>query len=132
MNIHQLHETNCEQHNLRFISNTGSFGDEENWLAQYGQVVQSEHEVLPSFPTVELWDWEMLQETTRKKQRICRLTGRLVKPTSKLHPSMPAGGGLLKTAAICEVHLDFVGVKSGIYTFTIDHGSLLLLLCFYH
>ncbi|XP_039124968.1 uncharacterized protein LOC120261238 isoform X3 [Dioscorea cayenensis subsp. rotundata] len=95
------------------IAGEGSFGDEENWLAQYGQVVQSEHEVLPSFPTVELWDWEMLQETTRKKQRICRLTGRLVKPTSKLHPSMPAGGGLLKTAAICEVHLDFVRVKSG-------------------
>ncbi|KAM0944197.1 putative G-patch domain, OCRE domain-containing protein [Dioscorea sansibarensis] len=86
---------------------------EENWLAQYGQVVQSEHEVLPSFPIVELWDWEMLQETTRKKQRVCRLTGRLVKPTSKLHPSMPVGGGLLKTAAICAVHLDFVRVGSG-------------------
>ncbi|KAJ0989030.1 hypothetical protein J5N97_007386 [Dioscorea zingiberensis] len=94
------------------IAEEGSLRDEENWLAQYGQVVRSEDALLPSFPTVELWDWEMFSETTRK-HLVCRLTGRLVKRTSKPHPSMPAGGVLLKTAAICEVHLDLVRVASG-------------------
>ncbi|KAF3640413.1 hypothetical protein FXO37_23492 [Capsicum annuum] len=49
-----------------------------------------------------------------RKRRVTRLVGvgRLVKPTAKLHPSMPSSGHLLKTAPVCEVHLDLVRVTS--------------------
>ncbi|XP_010251134.1 PREDICTED: RNA-binding protein 10 isoform X2 [Nelumbo nucifera] len=80
--------------------------DEERWRAQYGQVVQSGEDDLPDFPVVDLWDWAMVKDSFKKKHQIVRLVGRLVKQSTKLHPSLPSGGGLLKTAAICEVHLD--------------------------
>ncbi|XP_019052537.1 PREDICTED: uncharacterized protein LOC104593125 isoform X3 [Nelumbo nucifera] len=87
--------------------------DEERWRAQYGQVVQSGEDDLPDFPVVDLWDWAMVKDSFKKKHQIVRLVGRLVKQSTKLHPSLPSGGGLLKTAAICEVHLDLVRVASG-------------------
>ncbi|KAL5979477.1 hypothetical protein ACLOJK_019381 [Asimina triloba] len=94
--------------------NEDALWDEENWRAQYGQVVQTEEEDFPSFPIIDLWDWSMVSRTVgKKKRKVVRLIGRLVKRSAKLHPSMPAGGGLLRTAAICDVHLDLVRVVSG-------------------
>lgn len=48
------------------------------------------------------------------KFQVARLVGRLVKQTVKLHPSVPAGGGLLKTAQICQVSFDLVRVRTGL------------------
>lgn len=87
--------------------------EEKIWQAQYGQVVSSEDTDLPSFPTIDLWDWKMVVETASKKTQLCRLSGRLVKRSANLHPSMPSGGSLLKTAPICGAHLDLVCVASG-------------------
>ncbi|OVA19882.1 G-patch domain [Macleaya cordata] len=103
------------------VSDEGTSWDEENWRAQYGQVIQSGEEVVPlSFRVVDLWDWAMVRETIKKKKhgrkkkyQVARLVGKLVKPSTKLHPSMPSGGTLFKTAAICEVHLALVRVSSG-------------------
>ncbi|KAH0434978.1 hypothetical protein IEQ34_026713 [Dendrobium chrysotoxum] len=81
--------------------------EEENWHAQYGQVNRVGDDDLPNFSAVDLWDWEIIMETT-KSNHAARLIGRVTKRSSKLHPSIPASGGLLKTAAIRDVHLDFV------------------------
>lgn len=84
------------------------------WRAQYGQAVHLDKEQAPDYPVVDLWDWSMVTETKKsRKRKICRLVGRLIKRSSKLHPSMPSGGRVLKTAPICEVHLDLVRVRSG-------------------
>ncbi|XP_068643697.1 SUPPRESSOR OF ABI3-5 [Aristolochia californica] len=87
--------------------------EEENWLAQYGQVAQTGEDSLSS-SAIDLWDWEMVIQNEEKRHReVARLVGRLVKRSSKLHPSLPASATLLKTAAICESHLDLVRVASG-------------------
>ncbi|KAK9069904.1 hypothetical protein SSX86_010300 [Deinandra increscens subsp. villosa] len=92
-----------------------AFGEEEEmWRAQYGQPVHLDEEPVPDYPVIDLWDWSMVKETKRsRKRRIRRLVGRLVKRATKLHPSMPSSGRILKTAPICEVHLDLVRVRSG-------------------
>lgn len=71
----------------------------------------ADEDFLP-FSVVDLWDWEMFTENS-KKNHVVRLIGRLNKRSSKLHPSVPSSGGLLKTAAIHEVHLNLVRVASG-------------------
>lgn len=64
---------------------------------------------------VDLWDWALVRGTKKDgKTEVSRLVGRLRKRSSKLHPSVPSGGGILKTAAVCEVHLDMVRVTSGL------------------
>uniref|UniRef100_A0A453E2X8 Uncharacterized protein n=1 Tax=Aegilops tauschii subsp. strangulata TaxID=200361 RepID=A0A453E2X8_AEGTS len=68
---------------------------------------------LPLFPSVDLWDWHMVTEPDSKGQPMTRLVGRLTRGSSKLHPSLPARGGLLRTAPVREVHLDLVRVSSG-------------------
>jgi hypothetical protein len=88
------------------------FPEEEKWLAQYGQVEQ-EIDDQPLFPSIDLWDWDMVKESVSKGQPMARLVGRLVKGSSKPHPSLPARGGLLRTAPVHEVHLDLVRVSSG-------------------
>lgn len=88
------------------------FPEEEKWLAQYGQVEQ-EIDDQPLFPSIDLWDWDMVKESVSKGQPMARLVGRLVKGSSKPHPSLPACGGLLRTAPVHEVHLDLVRVSSG-------------------
>lgn len=94
----------------------GASWDEENWRAQYGQVVPPEEEPLPGFPVVELWDWAVVTGSRKEgKGKVSRLVGRLVKKSAKLHPSVPSGGGFLKTAPVCEVHLDLVRVTSGLH-----------------
>ncbi|XP_077244240.1 D111/G-patch domain-containing protein [Tasmannia lanceolata] len=96
------------------VSNEDTTWDEENWRAQYGQVIQSGDEGTPAFHIVDLWDWALIRaDVSKKKRQVFRLVGRLVKQSAKLHPSMPAGGGLQKTAAIRKVHLDLVQVASG-------------------
>ncbi|XP_048138294.1 SUPPRESSOR OF ABI3-5 isoform X4 [Rhodamnia argentea] len=81
--------------------------DEEKWQAQYGQVIQSREEPALEFPVVDLWDWEVVRGSGKDgKSQVVRLVGRLVKRSAKLHPSMPAGGGFLKTAPICQVRFD--------------------------
>ncbi|KAK1302687.1 SURP and G-patch domain-containing protein 1-like protein [Acorus calamus] len=102
------------------IHSEEGLSDEQNWLAQYGQVVPLESEGPPTFPVVDLWNWELVRQQIKKKNKkkkkkkiVSRLVGRLVNQTTKLHPSMPAGGRLLKTAHICEVHHDLVRVASG-------------------
>ncbi|XP_072998345.1 uncharacterized protein [Typha latifolia] len=87
--------------------------EEESWLAQYGQVARLNNEIPISFPTVDLWDWEKVTGPVKRRNQEARLVGRLVRRSTKLHPCLPAGGGLLKTAAITEVHLDLVRVASG-------------------
>ncbi|ONI08280.1 hypothetical protein PRUPE_5G169300 [Prunus persica] len=96
------------------VSDEGVSLDEENWRAQYGQVIQSEEVSIPESSPVSLWDWEMITKPRKDgKGEVARLVGRLVRRSAKLHPSMPSGGGLLKTAPICEVHLDLVRVITG-------------------
>lgn len=64
---------------------------------------------------MDLWDWSMVKGPRKDgKGEISRLVGRLMKRSARLHPSMPSGGGLLKTASICEVLLDLVRVKTGL------------------
>eukprot|EP00258_Populus_trichocarpa_P034021 XP_024450040.1 uncharacterized protein LOC7480612 [Populus trichocarpa] len=88
--------------------------DEENWRAQYGQVVHSREEPVPDFHAVDLWDWEMVK-CSRKvgKGQEARLAGQLVKRSAKSHPSMPSSCVRFRTAPICEVHLDLVRVRTG-------------------
>ncbi|GMP33824.1 hypothetical protein CsSME_00006972 [Camellia sinensis var. sinensis] len=91
------------------ISDEGASWDEENWRAQYGQVIRSGEESVPDFKVIDLWDWSIVTRTRKDgKNQVARLVGRLVRQCARLHPSMPSGGGLLKTAPICEVHLDLV------------------------
>ncbi|PWA43132.1 Sodium/calcium exchanger membrane region [Artemisia annua] len=72
-----------------------------------GQAIHLEKEPAPDYPVVDLWDWSMATETKKsRKCKICRLVGRLIKRSSKLHPSMPSSGHVLNTAPICEVRLD--------------------------
>lgn len=98
------------------ICGLGASWDEENWRAQYGQVIESGEEPMPKFEVVDLWDWEKVTGTRKDgKGEVVRLVGRLVRRSVKRHPSMPSGGGLLKTAPICEVHLDLVRVTSGLH-----------------
>ncbi|CAK7348398.1 unnamed protein product [Dovyalis caffra] len=88
--------------------------DEENWQAQYGQVVHSREEPVPDFHVVDLWDWEMVKGSRKVgKGQEARLVGRLVKRSAKLHPSMPSSCGLFRSAPICEVHLDLVRARTG-------------------
>ncbi|KAG4207782.1 hypothetical protein ERO13_A03G091750v2 [Gossypium hirsutum] len=92
----------------------GDTWDEENWRAQYGQVTRCKDEPLLEFPVVDLWDWSMVTKPKEDgKKQVARLIGRLVKRSAKVHPSVPLGGVLLKTAPICEVHLDLVRVRTG-------------------
>ncbi|KAM1322511.1 hypothetical protein ACFX2I_015290 [Malus domestica] len=96
------------------VSDEGASWDEENWRAQYGQVIQSEEVSIPESSLVSLWDWEMITKPRKDgKGQEARLVGRLMRQSAKLHPSMPSGGGRLKTAPICEVHLDLVRVITG-------------------
>ncbi|KAK1357860.1 RNA-binding 5 [Heracleum sosnowskyi] len=95
------------------LSDEGATQEEENWRAQYGQVIESDEQVMP-FPVVDLWDWKMVRGTKRNgKGEVARLVGRLARRSIRLHPSMPSGSGLLKTAPICEARLDLVRVTSG-------------------
>nr|XP_011464034.1 PREDICTED: uncharacterized protein LOC101311571 isoform X1 [Fragaria vesca subsp. vesca] len=88
--------------------------EEENWRAQYGQVVQDAELPIPESSLISLWEWEMVTKPRNDgKGEVPRLVGRLAKQSAKLHPSLPSGGGLLKTAPICEVHLDLVRVTTG-------------------
>ncbi|KAJ6686684.1 RNA-BINDING PROTEIN [Salix purpurea] len=64
--------------------------DEENWRAQYGQVVHSREEPMPDFHAVDLWGWEVVKGTRKVgKGQEARLVGKLVKRSAKSHPSMP-------------------------------------------
>ncbi|KAH9624313.1 hypothetical protein KSS87_005228 [Heliosperma pusillum] len=88
--------------------------EEENWRAQYGQVVQQDDESRPECHVVDIWDWSMNQEVQKDgNYQVARLLGLLVKPSSSLHPSITSHGRRFKTAPICRVHLDLVQVRSG-------------------
>ncbi|KAL8232245.1 hypothetical protein R6Q57_002023, partial [Mikania cordata] len=97
-----------------FAADEDASVEEEMWRAQYGQPIHLDEEAVPDYPVVDLWGWSMIKVTKRsRKHPICRLVGRLVKRATKRHPSMPSNGRVLKTAPICEVHLDLVRVRSG-------------------
>ncbi|CAH9090244.1 unnamed protein product [Cuscuta europaea] len=89
--------------------------EEENWQAQYGQVTRADEDsLLSDIQVIDLWDWSLVKRRRKeKKHKVAVLVGRLAKRSTKLHPSMPSSGGLLRTAPICEVQLDLVRVKSG-------------------
>lgn len=90
--------------------------DEEKWRAQYGQVTESGKDLVLEVPIVDLWDWEMVTRFKRdEKDKVARLVGRLVRPSAKQHPSIPSGGGKLRSAPICEAHLDLVRVRTGLH-----------------
>ncbi|XP_047172846.1 uncharacterized protein LOC124840773 isoform X1 [Vigna umbellata] len=92
----------------------GMLLDEEKWRAQYGQVTESGKDLVLEVPIVDLWDWEMVTRFKRdEKDKVARLVGRLVRPSAKQHPSIPSGGGKLRSAPICEAHLDLVRVRTG-------------------
>ncbi|QCE14676.1 uncharacterized protein LOC114164765 isoform X2 [Vigna unguiculata] len=92
----------------------GMLLDEEKWRAQYGQVTESGKDLVLEVPIVDLWDWEMVTRSKRdEKDKVARLVGRLVKPSAKQHPSIPSSGGKLRSAPICEAHLDLVRVRTG-------------------
>ncbi|GLJ20483.1 hypothetical protein SUGI_0372720 [Cryptomeria japonica] len=92
----------------------GNLRDEENWRAQYGQVVRSREQDNISLSALDLWEWSLILECMKgKKGESARLIGRIAPRNKILHPSIQGGGSLLKTAAICEVHLDLVRVSSG-------------------
>ncbi|KAI4343720.1 hypothetical protein L6164_011036 [Bauhinia variegata] len=96
------------------IIDEGNLSDEDKWRAQYGQVTESGKEMVSEIRVVDLWDWEMVRGCTKDgKYKVARLVGRLVKQSAKLHPSMPSKGGKLRSAPICEAHLDLVRVKTG-------------------
>lgn len=89
--------------------------EEENWQAQYGQVIQPEDEVGTRFRYIDMWDWSIVRMTPKEGNApVARIAGRLMQPSAKLHPSMPSHGGRLRTAPICKVHLDLVQVRSGL------------------
>ncbi|KAF7838294.1 RNA-binding protein 5-A [Senna tora] len=90
------------------------FSDEEKWRAQYGQVIDSGKELVSEFPVVDLWEWEIVIGSRKdEKDKSARLVGRLVKRSTKHHPSIASGGGKFRSAPICEAHLDLVRVKTG-------------------
>jgi hypothetical protein len=89
--------------------------EEERWLAQYGQVIESPGKTLPEIPSVDLWDWKLVCETREAdNEQVARLVGRLVRQSANLHPSVVSGGTLLKTAPICEARLHLVRVRTGL------------------
>ncbi|KAJ9140284.1 hypothetical protein P3X46_030948 [Hevea brasiliensis] len=88
--------------------------DEENWQAQYGEVVHSREQPVQDIRAVDLWDWAKITGFGKDgKGQTTRLVGRLVKQSAKLHPSMPSSGSFFRTAPICEAHLDLVRVRTG-------------------
>ncbi|KAG8053314.1 hypothetical protein GUJ93_ZPchr0001g32965 [Zizania palustris] len=108
-----LDHTEDGMQNENSTAEHGSLGeDEEKWLAQYGQSEQGIDDQ-PLLPSIDLWDWDMVTEPLSKGHPMARLVGRLVKGSSRLHPSLPTRGGLLRTASVREVHLDLVRVSSG-------------------
>lgn len=88
------------------------FPDEEKWLAQYGQV-ERVNDDLPLLPITDIWDWYVVQDNVSNVKPVVRLVGCLSRGSSKLHPSLPAHGGRLRTASVSEVHLDLVRVSTG-------------------
>ena len=88
------------------------FREEEKWLAQYGQVERVNDDA-PLLPTIDIWDWYVVQDHVSKGQPVARLVGCLSRGSGKLHPSLPTRGGRLRTASVSEVHLDLVRVSTG-------------------
>ncbi|KAK6123532.1 hypothetical protein DH2020_042725 [Rehmannia glutinosa] len=96
------------------ILSEGVSEEEENWRAQYGQVSKLDEEWMSDLHVVDLWDWGLVKGMKKDgKTEVARLVGRLSKRSTKLHPSVPSGGGILKSAPVCEAHLDIVRVTSG-------------------
>lgn len=94
---------------------SGISQEEENWRAQYGQVCEIDEEWMSNLQAVDLWDWALVRGTKKDgKTEVSKLVGRLTKRSSRTHPSVPAGGCKLRTAPVCEVHLDMVRVTSGL------------------
>ncbi|XP_020683978.1 uncharacterized protein LOC110100701 [Dendrobium catenatum] len=113
--------------------------EEENWYAQYGQVTRVGDDDLPNFSAVDLWDWEIIMETTKNnhaarlmltfpdEMKVLRhplpiqlpqtpyftIFSSLLRSESFSTPSHDQTPSILKTAAIRDVHLDFVRVTSG-------------------
>ncbi|KAK4264373.1 hypothetical protein QN277_025561 [Acacia crassicarpa] len=113
-NTYELEEGEWIPDDANGIADTMIDEDEEKWRAQYGQVIDSGKEVVSEFSAVDLWEWEMVRGFRKDgKEEVARLVGRLVKRSTKLHPSMPSGHGKFRSAPICEAHLDLVRVKTG-------------------
>ncbi|KAL6626834.1 hypothetical protein ACP70R_030560 [Stipagrostis hirtigluma subsp. patula] len=105
--------------------------EEEKWLSQYGQVERVNDDI-PLSPTIDLWDWDMVKDPVSKGQPVARLVGCLSRRSSKLHPSLPTRGGLLRTAPVREVHLDLVRVSTGkLYRLRNPSRKYLASLCAY-
>nr|GMC50605.1 uncharacterized protein LOC109149635 isoform X2 [Ipomoea batatas]GMC52709.1 uncharacterized protein LOC109149635 isoform X2 [Ipomoea batatas] len=103
--------SSCSNANLL---DEGTSLEEEHWQAQFGQVTRPDEDSLSNIQAINLWDWSLVKGSRKeKKHKVTRLVGRLVKSSAKLHPSMPSSGSLLRTAPVCEAHLDLVQVKSG-------------------
>ncbi|KAK9669482.1 hypothetical protein RND81_13G133800 [Saponaria officinalis] len=114
-------------------SQTETSWEEENWRAQYGQVVQHEDELRPKCDAVDIWDWSMDRDIQKDgNYHMARLIGKLVKPSSNLHPSITSHGRRFKTALIIRAHLDLVHVRSGqVYKLRIPNAGYLSTLSSY-
>ncbi|KAG6547129.1 hypothetical protein Mapa_011381 [Marchantia paleacea] len=90
--------------------------EEEQWHAQYGQVVREKSRDYMIPGAVDLWDWIILdKESKASKQGKSKkqLVGRIVSSVTRLHPSLSGTSGLIRTSAIKAAELDFVKVSSG-------------------
>ncbi|CAI9112615.1 OLC1v1013083C1 [Oldenlandia corymbosa var. corymbosa] len=82
----------CSCASSQKITDEGVSWEEENWLAQYGQVSEATEISDLDAQIADLWDWEIMQENGKDgKSTVVRLAGRLVKSLSRLHPSVSSG-----------------------------------------
>ncbi|KAL5577689.1 hypothetical protein UlMin_019388 [Ulmus minor] len=62
------------------VSEEGASWDEENWKAQYGQVIRSSEEPIPQVPVTDLWDWALVKGSKKDgKGEGTRLVGQIYK-----------------------------------------------------
>ncbi|OEL19927.1 hypothetical protein BAE44_0019056 [Dichanthelium oligosanthes] len=97
INLYLSGYSNREVNAESSLGNTHT-NEEEKWMAQYGQV-ERVNDDLPLLPSIDIWDWHVVQDRVSNGQPVARLVGCLSRGSSKLHPSLPARGGRLRTAS---------------------------------
>jgi hypothetical protein len=108
-----------------YSTEDGQKKEEEQWQAQFGQVVK-EKATQHSIPgSIDLWDWAIVEmEPHHKTGKISKkLVGRIASSVTKL---VSASSGLIRTSVIRAAEIGFVKVSSGsYYSLLSDFGSLL-------
>ncbi|CAM6105758.1 unnamed protein product [Calypogeia fissa] len=94
-------------------ADSGQNIEEEQWQAQFGQVVREKAKEYHIPGVIDLWDWmivEMEPNSLKLGKVLKKLVGRITSSVTKL---VSASGGLIRTSAIRAAELDFVKVSSG-------------------